>query len=253
LCAGRGTSHPSIRKATRRAPQARAMASSEPPSRTVTSSPMGRGVQGMTGLALTVARALTAARELSLGSGRQPAIGGSALSRTALLAPLVVALVLQVSPAGAGGRHADPELESLLPTTLGGTALTVESQAGPELATRSAAFDAFLAGLGRTRADFTLASAYSRSELRAEMGGWRVRGADPARLLPAFRAVVQDSSAKPLTQVEEIVAGLAITRIGAPGELARGPLYVLVRADTLLFVQTPDRALAEAAIAKLPP
>ena len=175
------------------------------------------------------------------------------MSRTTLLALLVVALVLQASPAGAGGRHADPELESLLPTTLGGTALTVESQAGPELTTRSAAFDAFLGGLGRTRADFTLASAYSPGDLRAEVGGWRVKGADPARLLPAFRAAVQDSSATPLTQVEEIVAGRAVTRIGDPGQLARGPLYVLVRGDTLLFVQTPDRALAEAAIAKLAP
>jgi hypothetical protein len=55
-----------------------------------------------------------------------------------------------------------------------------------------------------------------------------------------------------LAHAEEILAGRAVTRIGDPGQLTRGPLYVFVRGDTLLFVQTPDRDLAEAAIANLP-
>ena len=172
---------------------------------------------------------------------------------TAISAPLLILLFAVVSPAAGERRHADPALEALLPTTLGGRALTVESQAGPELATQSAAFDAFLAELGRSISDFTLASAYSQGSLRAEVGAWRVRGADPGRLLAAFRNAVQASSATPLTQAEEIVSGRAVTRIGDPGQLARGPLYVLVRGDTLLFVQTPDRALAEEATGKLPP
>ena len=123
--------------------------------------------------------------------------------RSALTASLLLVMGLLAGPAMAAGRHADPELESILPTTLGGVALTVESQAGPELATRSAAFDAFLAELGRTRADFTLASAYSQGDLPAEVGAWRVKGADPARMLPAFQAAVQKSSAVPLTTAEE--------------------------------------------------
>jgi hypothetical protein len=154
--------------------------------------------------------------------------------------------------AATGGRHADPQLEALLPTTLGGVALTVESQAGRDLATQSAAFAAFLAGLGKTRADFSLASAYSPGGLEAAVGAWRVKGADPALLLPGFRTALQASSTTPLTQAEEVVAGRAVTRIGAPGQLTQGPLYVFVRGDTLVFVQTPERALAEEAIAKLP-
>jgi hypothetical protein len=134
---------------------------------------------------------------------------------------------------------------------LGGRALTLASQSGTELSTQSAAFDAFLVELGRSRDDFTLASAYSQGELRAEAGAWRVEGADPDRLLTAFRKAVQASSATPLTGADEQLAGRTVTRIGDPGQLARGPLYVLVRGDTLLFVQTPDRALAEEAIAKL--
>src|SRR5262245_30642641 len=70
------------------------------------------------------------------------------------------------------GRHADPALEALLPTALGGVSLTIESQAGTELSTQSAAFDAFLGALGKTRADFSLASAYARG-LKAQVGAWQ--------------------------------------------------------------------------------
>ena len=159
---------------------------------------------------------------------------------------LVVALVLTA------GRHAAPELEALLPTTLGGVSLTIESQAGTDLATESAAFDAFLASLGKSRADFTLASAYSPGGLKAAVGAWRVNGADSALLLPGFATAVQASSTTPLTQVEEIVAGRAVNRIGDPGQLTQGPLYVFVRGNTLWFVQTTERALAEEAMNKLP-
>lgn len=152
----------------------------------------------------------------------------------------------------AQARHADPALEALLPETLGGAALIIESQAGTELQTQSAAFDAFLESLGKTRADFSLASAYSQGALEAAVGAWRVKGADPALLLPGFRAAVQASSTTPLVQVEETLAGRTVTRIGDPGQLTQGPLYVYVRGDTLLFVQTTDPQLAEEAIGKLP-
>jgi len=150
-------------------------------------------------------------------------------------------------------RHADPELEALLPQTLGGVALTIESQAGPDLSTDSAPFDGFLAGLGKSRADFTLASAYAMGGgLKAEVGAWRVKDADTAALLPGFEAVMQASSRTPLTIADEDIAGRVVRRIGDPGQLTRGPLYVVVRGDMLLFVQTPEPALAEEAMAKLP-
>jgi len=175
-----------------------------------------------------------------IAAGSSAAAGGRASAERSVTAP------------SQGGRHADPDLEALLPTTLGGVSLMIESQAGTELASQSAAFDAFLASLGKSRADFSVASAYSRGALKAEVGGWRVKGTDPSLLLPGFRTAVQDSSTTPLAHAEEILAGRAVTRIGDPGQLTRGPLYVFVRGDTLLFVQTPDRDLAEAAIANLP-
>jgi hypothetical protein len=168
------------------------------------------------------------------------------------LLALVLVLTASIASALAGGRHADPNLEALLPETLGGVALTRESQAGSEVGTQSAAFDAFLASLGKSRADFALASAYSQGGLKAEVGAWQVRGADPSKLLPQFESAVQAASTTPLTIAEETLAGRRITRIGDPGQLTQGPLYVVVRGDALLFVQTPERALAAEAIAKLP-
>lgn len=170
---------------------------------------------------------------------------------------IILVVSAMAAPAGqvvavAAERHADPALEAVLPTTLGGVPLTVESQLGSDLATRSAAFDSFLASLGKTRADFSLASAYSRGPLKAQVGGWRVKGADPTLMLPSFKTAVQASSKTKLAEVEEIVGGRTVSRIGEPGQLAQGPLYALVHGDTLLFVQTTDRKLAEEAIGKLP-
>jgi hypothetical protein len=155
-------------------------------------------------------------------------------------------------PAAAQDRHADPNLESLLPAMLGGVALIVESQKGTDLSTTSTAFDAFLTSLGKTRGDFTVASAYSRGGLKAKVGAWGVKGANPVLLLPSFKRAVQASSTTPLKNVDDVLAGRKVARIGDPGQLTRGPLYVLVHNNALLFVQTPDRALAEEAISKFP-
>jgi hypothetical protein len=177
------------------------------------------------------------------------------LLRKEVVLSLAVAMGILAASVGnsvSANRHADPALEALLPTTLGGVSLTVESQAGTDLSTNSGPFDAFLASLGKTRADFTLASAYAQGGLKAEVGAWRVKGADPSLLIPGFKKAVQGSSTTPLTTAEETLADRKVTRIGDPGQLTRGPLYVVVRGNALLFVQTPDRALAEEAVRKLP-
>ena len=178
----------------------------------------------------------------------------SGIRRTALAAAalLVLAAALPRGAPAQGSRHADPALEALLPQTLGGVALTVESQAGPDLSTRSAAFDAFLTGLGKTREDFVVASAYPLGGLPAAVSAWRVRGAPTDRLLPAFRATLQASSATPLGGGQEDIGGRSVMRIGDPGQLAQGPIYVIARDDTLFFAQTKTPALAAEAVSKLP-
>ncbi|MFO0992458.1 MAG: hypothetical protein U1E67_11055 [Hyphomicrobiales bacterium] len=168
-----------------------------------------------------------------------------------VLSLLCCTAFLFVAPVVSAGRHAAPDIEALLPQSLGGVSLTVESQAGTELSTNSSAFDTFLKTLGKTRADFSLASAYAPGGLKGAAGIWRVNGADPAQLIAAFKAALQASSNVPLTIVEETIAGHPVTRIGAPGELAQGPLYAFAKSNMILFVQTPDPALAEEAIGKL--
>ena len=164
---------------------------------------------------------------------------------------LLVCVALTV-PAAGQDRHADPSLESLLPKMLGGVTLIIESQKGTDLSTTSTAFDAFLTNLNKTRGDFTVASAHSRGRLKAEVGAWGVKGANPVLLLPSFKTAVQASSTTALKSVDDVLAGRKVTRIGGVGQLTRGPLYVLVHNNALLFVQTPERALAEEAISKLP-
>jgi len=164
---------------------------------------------------------------------------------------LFFVISLLTGPVASANRHAAPDLEALLPQTLGGVALTIESQVGTDLSTNSAAFDTFLKTLGKTRADFSLASAYAPGSLKAAAGIWRVNGADPGGLLDAFKSALQASSNVPLTIKEEVIAGHPVTRIGAPGELAQGPLYAFIRPNMILFVQTPEPVLAEEAIGKL--
>jgi len=191
--------------------------------------------------------------DTSIDPGKaKTASGGTERPWPAFLGILFVAFVLAAASAVAQGRHADPALEALLPASLGGAVLTIESQAGTELATQSAPFDAFLKSLGKTRADFSLASAYSSGGLKAEIGAWRVKGADPALLIPGFETAVQASSTTPLTKTEDMLGGRSVTRIGDPGQLTQGPLYVVLHGGTLLFVQTPDHALAQEAMEKLP-
>ena len=104
-----------------------------------------------------------------------PRWAASLLAAPVLLVGIPAQIVLAqdgrpVFASAEGERHADPDLEALLPRRSAARSLTVESQAGTDLATNSAAFDAFLAGLGKTRADFSLASAYAAKAFKAAVG-----------------------------------------------------------------------------------
>ena len=73
--------------------------------------------------------------------------------------------------------------------------------------------------------------------------------------MESFRASIdkrESDTTTPLAEAEETLAGRAVTRIGDKGQLPRGPIYVYARGDALLFVETPERALAEEAIGRLP-
>jgi hypothetical protein len=150
-------------------------------------------------------------------------------------------------------RHVAPELEALLPETLNGTVLTRESQRGTDLSRNSEALAAVLGGMGKTLEDFTIASAYSAGgDLEAQIGLWRIAGADHSKLVPGFIDAVQGSSTTKLTISHADIGGHAVTQVGASGELTQGPLYAYAKDDMILFVQTTDPALAAQAMALLP-
>lgn len=171
----------------------------------------------------------------------------------ALIAGLLVALFLALPEAAAAdGRHADPQLEALLPATLGGVVLIRESQRGTDLMTSNAVFDGFLASLNKGREDFLVGSAYSNGGLKAAVSSWQVKGADSDKLFSGFKATIQASSKVELSISVETLSGQKVTRIGDPGQLAQGPIYAYADGDAVFFVQTPDRDLAKEALGKLP-
>lgn len=179
------------------------------------------------------------------------ACGSTSPTPSAVVAPSVSPE--PTSGASIADRHADADLEAQLPETLGAIALTRESQRGTDLSQHSDAMTTFLAGLGKTLDDFTVASAYSASgDIEAQVGAWRIRGAASALLMPGFIEAVQASSTTPLTISTASISRHDVTQIGAPGQLTQGPLYAYVRGDTIFFVQTTDPALASEALSELP-
>ena len=147
--------------------------------------------------------------------------------------------------------HSAPDLEKLLPTSLGGYALERASQRGTDLLDPGRAFTDMLANLGRSLSDFALASASARG-LKAEIGIWRIAGANDKDLVSEFIKAIQGSSNTPLVVGEMTVGGHPVTRIGEAGQLTKGPIYVYLKDGLLIFVETTDPALAEEALSKLP-
>jgi hypothetical protein len=171
-----------------------------------------------------------------------PASGTSAASDAPSAAPTAV-----------GVSHADRALEDLLPTTLQGVSLTHASQRGTDLTRESNALNDMLANLGKTLADFTLASAYSeRGEVKGQVGAWRIKGAETSRLVSEFVKSVQASSTTKLDVQVITLGGKSVTQIGSAGQLTQGPLYAYAKDDIILFVESPDPVIAEEALKKMP-
>jgi hypothetical protein len=157
------------------------------------------------------------------------------------------------APTAATLSHADPSLESLLPTTLQGVSLVRASQRGADLSQTSNALNDMLAHLGKTIDDFTIASAYSeRGEVKGQIGIWRIKGAATARLIPEFAIAVQASSTTKLDITEITLGGKKVTQVGGAGQLTQGPLYAYTKDDMILFVESPDQVIAEEALTKMP-
>jgi hypothetical protein len=194
---------------------------------------------------------------LSLQLVGEPADGVDKLAALTTLGALAVPRVASVPvPAETEGPEGptfapDPELEALMPTEIGGQALTIESMRGAE------AFEAdgvpqqildALAAQGKTLDDVSVATAYAFDADTMQLlliSALRVRGADMAAFEDAFISVFNDGQ-PPAEQTPAQIGGKDVTVIRQTAESTDDQLqYAYPRGDILWLVSAVEPALSE--------
>jgi hypothetical protein len=144
------------------------------------------------------------------------------------------------TPGPVADLHADPELEALFPTSVGGQPLAVQSFAGSVMQQGDEdtwqAIEEALASVGRTIDDVTVGFALT-PDFDAPVTAFRVAGADAAALLPAVIAI-QDASG---TQTPGEIAGKSVVIVDG----AEGRTYAYARDDVIWLVKAEDPGLTE--------
>jgi hypothetical protein len=142
--------------------------------------------------------------------------------------------------------HVDPDLEALLPSTVGDQLMIVQSMSGELLMlggeeAMQPLTDA-LAAQGLTIADVSLGSA-NTADFATRIQALRVKGGDAQALEPFMVQLVAQGAA----QSRDEIAGKPVTVIASPG----GSQYVYTSGEILWLVQAVEPALSEI-IAALP-
>jgi hypothetical protein len=162
------------------------------------------------------------------------------------------------SPAPSVDAHAVPELEALLPATLGSVVLERVSLTGADFYSTGtpqtrARLDTMLAKLGKTVNDLTVADAGDPTRGAViEVGAFRVAGADSARLLAEWVASNQATSPGRIQVSVVTVDGRNLTRLVDAGRPVGGTIHAFVKGDVVFLVAADDPALLSAALAYLP-
>jgi hypothetical protein len=156
------------------------------------------------------------------------------------------------SPEASLGR--DEELEARLPHTLDGTPVHVESTLGVDVsADADPSLGAFLAALGRSPEDLSIATGWSEDGTwEGQIGAMRVRGAQADRILRAFVDAAGSSSEKGLTVTNEVVGGREAVKIVNRDSPEQGPMYVVATGDAVYFVQSTTTRIVNEALAAFP-
>jgi len=149
--------------------------------------------------------------------------------------------------------HDAPDLEVVLPASVNGVDLQVQSVTGASLLTDDAwstTVTDFLTSEGKTATDLQFAQAYDPTQgLDGSFEVYRVAGVDGAKLQDTLVAAWKgDFPDLKLTDVT--IAGQKMTRGDFDTETPGSYLYV--RGEYLYDIWTNDPAIAEAAIAALP-
>ncbi len=145
--------------------------------------------------------------------------------------------------------HADPALESQLPSEASGTPMARYSISFAELladSTDRASIDAFLQGMGKTEADGSFAVALDPSNtLGGGIFAFKVNGADAATLLAGIVAVERSDMGADVTTQEATVGGKDVTVLSVGGGV-NDTEWIYGRGDIVFVVHAPDEAHAAA-------
>jgi hypothetical protein len=150
----------------------------------------------------------------------------------------------------------DKDLENRLPNEINGVTLTKYSFKGSTFlssgASNSQDLIDLLSSLGKTPNDMSVAfAADPAGKIDVQIGAFKVAGADSIALLAAFVAATKKTT--PAVQVTQAsVGGKNVSQITDPSDTTTGAIDVYANGDVLYYVQSPDPALAGAAIQALP-
>ena len=137
---------------------------------------------------------------------------------------------------------ADPVLESLVPTSAGGEAMTLSSTAGDSLQAMldpavAETLEGILAGQGKTIADLSIVSGGTPSG--ASILGVRVAGGDASAVAPELYGSM--AGAQDIEEAPAQVAGKDVTLLTLGSET----VYLYLAGDTASFVDAEEPALTE--------
>ena len=156
-----------------------------------------------------------------------------------------------------------PELEALLPTSIGDTTpgasagatlqLTIDSASGADVFGQdpsSRALAARIRSLGKTLDDLQVAQAFDETgAVELAILGFRLPGADPAKLRLAILETFLSASAEGVKTTTVTLGGKEVTKVDYGDESAFEYLYSA--GDVVITIETADEALATEVIAAL--
>jgi hypothetical protein len=167
----------------------------------------------------------------------------------------------------------DADLGALFPAELKGAPVSVQTIAGPAIASQvgdTASIEAVLSDHGRTIDDLSVAVAdlFNANDRSGSIVAIRLRGVDATRFGIPLLLALNGASDLPIGQTPESIGGKDVLRLAVPGRELDVPLYLWAERDVAWFVEaetcviyTPergcetsevDRPLLEEILGKLP-
>ena len=112
---------------------------------------------------------------------------------------------------------------------------------------------AMLVQLGKGVDDLSVADAGDPTGFAVlEVGAFRVKGADPTRLLAAWVASTEAAKPGQVSVSNVTVDGRSLTKLVDASQPLGGVTYAFAKGDTILLVAADDGGLLSSALAQLP-